>query len=313
MSTALNDVVCELYREFYNDKRQSTRLRNFKKNPFRNLLIWAWKLQKIYAGSYKLRNSINNFRATEKKFPGTKIAIYTAVTGGYDTIMEPIYVDDELDYYVFTDSEEVIRDTKKKGSAWKAIPIPEYVRKYTAPKQNRYIKMHPDEFLKLTGRKYDYSVYIDGCFRITCDIKPLVYSLMEDGRTIAIHKNGSWDCPYIEAALMSLRLVAQPEEIRRQMDFYRSEGFPEHFGSLENPVIIRKCHDEELQRVMHSWWEQVERFTYRDQLSLPYVLWKSGKDISYIFPLGDNVWKSPYFITYEHGHIRKYKKGEHNH
>ena len=306
MSTAINDVVLELYREFGNKTRQSTRLQNLRKNPLRVLAIWSWKLYKIYKGSYRLRRAENKFVPTTRKFPSTKIAVFTAITGGYDNLMEPIYVDDELDYYAFVDEKSAGLLTGGRGT-WKQIPIPSHLEGLSDAKKNRYVKMHPDEMLELTGKKYDYSVYIDGCFRITCDIKPLVYSLIEDGRTVAIHTNDSWDCAYTEAALMALRLVADPELIRRQMKFYRDEGFPEHFGSFENPVIIRKCGDTELQVIMESWWQQVERFTQRDQLSLPYALWKNHKDKSYVFPLGGNVWKSPYFITYEHGEVRNYK------
>ena len=167
-------------------------------------------------------------------------------------------------------------------------------------KKNRYIKLHPDEFLEFTGKKYDYSVYIDGSLRITCDIKPLVYSLIEDGRTIAIHDHSNLHSVYEESTLLKFLRKARSKDIDKQIDFYRSEGFPDNTGFFENTVLIRKCYDAELQGIMRDWWEQVERFTHRDQLSLPYVLWKNGKNASYVFSLGDNVWRNPYFLYYKH-------------
>lgn len=33
---------------------------------------------------------------------------------------------------------------------------------------------------------------------------------------------------------------------------------------------------------MEKWWEQIKNFSKRDQLSLSYVLWKTGYKIKYI-------------------------------
>ena len=164
-------------------------------------------------------------------------------------------------------------------------------------KQQRYLKLHPDEIIP---SKYDYTVYIDGSLRITCDIKPLVYSLIDSGKSIAIHDHYVRDCIYDEAQILYIVNKANEDELKKQVIFYKKEGMPEHFGLLETPVIIRKSNDPELKGIMNAWWEQIERFTHRDQLSLPYVLWKSGKGMEYVFSLGDNVWRNPYFLYYVH-------------
>ena len=36
---------------------------------------------------------------------GKKIAIYTCVTGGYDSIKEPVFINDKIDYFIFTDND----------------------------------------------------------------------------------------------------------------------------------------------------------------------------------------------------------------
>lgn len=145
------------------------------------------------------------------------------------------------------------------------------------------MKIHHDEMMELTGKKYDYCVYIDGTFRITCDIKPLVYSLIEDGRSIAIHEHCSRDCIYEEAESCMWLSKADAKGVNEQVKFYRKEGMPEHFGLHETGVIIRKCNDSKLNDIMHQWWLQIERFTHRDQLGLSYVLWKNGMKSSYIY------------------------------
>ena len=169
-------------------------------------------------------------------------------------------------------------------------------------KKQRYIKLHPDELLseENTGKKYDYTVYIDGNIRITCNIRPLIYSLAASGKSIAIHNHYVRDCIFDEAKTCYLCGMVSWHSMTEQMNAYKAEGMPKHFGLPETGVIIRKCNDPELQKIMHEWWLQIERYTHRDQLSLSYILWKNGLDMSYIFSLGNNIWKNPYFLTYPH-------------
>ena len=46
--------------------------------------------------------------------------------------------------------------------------------------------------------------------------------------------------------------------------------------------------------------EQVSKYTMRDQISFPYVLWKNGHSIDYIKSLGLNWRWNPRFILYPH-------------
>ena len=185
---------------------------------------------------------------------------------------------------------------------FRVLPVPESLSGLSNAKKNRYMKLHPDEVLSeaVTGKKYDYTIYIDSSMRITCDIKPLVYSLIASGKSIAVHNHRVRDCIYDEGQQIWIFGRLDRRSIWEQLDFYRSEGMPKHFGLLENTVLIRKSNDSQLQDIMHQWWQQIERFTHRDQLSLPYVLWKNGLDMSYIFSLGTNVWDNPYFLYYPH-------------
>jgi hypothetical protein len=59
------------------------------------------------------------------------------------------------------------------------------------------------------------------------------------------------------------------------MEHYRKQGFPENYGLAANRIIIRRK-SEELEKLMESWWEELNTFSRRDQLSLFYVIWKTG-------------------------------------
>lgn len=249
--------------------------------------------------------SFNVFKPTDKVFPDTKIAVYSVITGGYDSLKGHIYVDDELDYYLVTDiPASKISAMAKIGTMDRIniIPVPEHLEGLSSVKKQRYIKLHPDEVLSedMTGKKYDYTIYLDGSARITCDIKPLVYSLIDSGKSIAIHQHADVDCIYDEAQNCWIRGKAKWKDFREQMKSYRQEGMPRHFGLHETSVIIRKCNDPELHSVMDEWWRQIERYSHRDQLSLSYALWKNGLDMSYVFSLGNRVSRNTYFLGYPH-------------
>lgn len=53
-------------------------------------------------------------------------------------------------------------------------------------------------------------------------------------------------------------------------------------GLTENNVIYRKHKDPRCIKVMEDWWYMVENYSRRDQLSLFYVLWKNGEQMTYL-------------------------------
>jgi hypothetical protein len=85
--------------------------------------------------------------------------------------------------------------------------------------------------------------------------------------------------------------------IMEQVNHYRSHGYPEHNGLMAMGVIGRVCRDTELDAINERWWHENLRWTYQDQLSLPYVLWKLGK--SYV-PIDMYLWRNEYFSWIPH-------------
>lgn len=143
MSTDINNVVAELYRELMQQfttrmsevNNRPTRLQRLRRDPLL-LLRWPFRRAKRYY-EYKTNefyrtvmdniatwsdeySRFNDFTPTSKTFPDVKIAVYTSITGGYDDLRDPVYVDDELDYYVVTDNASVI--THRGGGAYMEEP-----------------------------------------------------------------------------------------------------------------------------------------------------------------------------------------------
>lgn len=145
------------------------------------------------------------------------------------------------------------------------------------------------------------SIYIDGNVTISRDIRPIIYSLIESQKKIALHKHSARDCIYDEGRIIWAQGRAKFKDILRQLWNYKREGFPRHFGLFENNIIIRFHNDPTCKTVMETWWYEFStNATKRDQLSFSYSLWKNNLSHNYVMPMGDCSRNSPYFTVVNH-------------
>lgn len=284
-----NDDIFELYFSLLSQHESKQLSIKKKLVPLMKFIITGYIFKRKEHN--KEINKYNEFEETKNSYSNLKLTVYTVVSGKYDIINRPIFKDDKIDYYIFTDQE------LPKNSPWKRITFKEAnIDNLTPLEQARYVKTHPHLFFA----DYDYSMFIDGNIQITCDIKPLFYSLHEKNKTIAIHEHQCRDCIYDEAKAIYILGKAKFFDIHKQISNYKKALFPEHYGLFETNVLIRKHNDSICMKIMEDWWNQIEMFTKRDQLSFTYVLWKNNLTKDYIFSLGNNSRKNPYFIVKNH-------------
>lgn len=235
------------------------------------------------------RNHLNSNRNTGCMFNPVfngKGAVYSAVTGNYDNIHEPEYIDETLDYYMFTDSEDV------SSKIWNIIKV-ENTDDLDPTRLARKIKILGSyDFLS----DYDYTIWCDGKVKIIGDVKKYISDYSE-GASIICFNHYFNDDIYQEAEHCISLKKDDPDIIKRQVERYRMEGFPEHYGIIESCFLIRDSHDELLERTMHDWWNEVRNGSKRDQLSFNYVCWKNGLmyDTSPLVSLKNDV-----VMVYEH-------------
>ena len=214
-----------------------------------------------------------------------KIAVYTCIVGHYDDLIEPFYVEPCVDYYVFTDMD------CPKTSVWKKIDITQFedYANLTPSQLNRKIKMMPFAYLP----DYDYSIYIDGNVEIVSSVSPLIAEM--GPHSFGVHYHRSRDCIYDEKERVLYLKKTDKEITKKQIKAYKKESFPHHYGLYENSILIRKHHDAETCHLMETWWKEYLKYPTRDQLSLPYVIWKTGYDRKSIHILGKNWFLNPRF------------------
>jgi len=191
--------------------------------------------------------------------------VYTAVFGNYDHV-PAVNPEWDCDFVCFTDNPELV------SPGWQVVMV--QLNGESPAQANRRYKMLPHKYLA----SYKCSLYVDGNIKIVADPSPLFEKYLGKG-VIAIPKHQDRNCAYAEARLCIKGGRVNKEITEQQMARYSADGFPEKFGMTENGIIFRRHHDKNVVAMMESWWEEYCNGGRRDQLSLPYLIWKHKIDV----------------------------------
>lgn len=243
--------------------------------------IAARKLQKSEEKRQNQRSVAEHAKIKPDYYSGERIAVYTVMFGGYDRIHEPVVIPDNVDFYLITDMDQI-----PGQSAWKLFddsPFKKYTYNLDVGIKNRWYKTHPHMLFP----DYHYSLYVDSSIKIITDVTEHINRI---GRTgICIHKHPQRDCVYDELYAVKCFEMDSMENLLRTEKMYEAKRFPKHYGLPETTVIARKHNEESVTAVMEHWWKYIERYSRRDQLSLPVVLREHGIRVNDVCGLGSNI------------------------
>ncbi len=260
------------------DMRVQEGRKTLERNPLEFYAI-RYGIQKAYKDTY--------YSVKNHMFRG-KGCIYCVITGNYDQLAEPQFINPELDYICFTDNKELASDV------WRIIQIDRFfdIEDLDKVRIARYIKIVGYQFLG----GYDYSIYVDGKVRIIENLLDYIEKYAKSSSLLC--------CPHYKCQSLYEEV---PEIIRQGLDDttvvenqikrYRNEGFPPTYQQIDSTCLVRSHLDKELDEVMKAWWFEVKNGSKRDQLSFTYVCWKKGYtyDISDVFSV-----ENKYFICTNH-------------
>lgn len=174
-------------------------------------------------------------------------AIYTCITNDYDKIRTPKFVNPQVDYILFTD------DPNLKHPFWDV--------RYIKDANQREIKILPHKFLP----EYEATLWVDGNMVMKGNMKEFFMSA-KDFITV---KHDKRDNIYDEGEAIIRMNKAKAKDVQKQLDFYRSKNFV--LKQLYATGLMFRRNNERVNEICNKWWEQVSKFTHRDQLALPYV------------------------------------------
>ena len=192
-----------------------------------------------------------------------KKVVYTAITGDYDELLTPTYLNDDWDYICFTDNENINSDV------WEIRKMED--SDLDKVKKARMYKILPHVFLP----EYEYSLWIDGNFRIINDMNEYIKKYANNNLMMCIiHPDR--DCVYDEADACIEQKKDSPEVILNQINRYKAENYPKKWGMIASGILFRKHNDPQVIKVMNTWWEELKYQSRRDQLSFNYACWKNN-------------------------------------
>lgn len=201
---------------------------------------------------------------------GKKIAVYTAIMGGFDSLQDPLIVTPGIDYICFTDNKKI------KSKVWQIRYIEN--KDIKSRKKAREIKLLPHIYLS----DYDYSIWVDGNIVILKNLQELIDNFILENKKISTFKHFERNCIYEEGVCCAYLKKDDPLSIYRQLAYCISENYPVNNGLAETNVLIREHSDSKVIEFMKEWWDSVNKRCIRDQLSFNLCAYKLKMEIDYI-------------------------------
>jgi len=196
-----------------------------------------------------------------------KKCVYTVIVNGYDSLKEPLIKSEGWDHICFTD-----KMFKHDSKIWKLRVFDK--GKLDKYKASRFPKINPHKFVQ----DYDYSVYIDGSMRILRDLNSFCEGLKWP--SFAIPRHYREKCLFNEIFMCIKKRKADANLLRSQLYQYRRDKMPFNFGLYACGLMLRNHNEIENINICERWWDEIMKYSHRDQIPLSYVLWKLDKKIT---------------------------------
>lgn len=208
------------------------------------------------------------------------IVLYSCILNNRDRLKEYEY-DDGFRKVLFTD------DPKIKAPTWEVRPP--IVKLKDPVRVSRYHKLHPFELFP----DCDYAIWLDMTHYPYKSLLPLITDCF-----LSVHQHHKRKSVQEESDVCAESKLDDPNIIKSQIRYYIKEGFPDNLGLYATSCLVMK-NDKDLKNLLELWWSEISKWSRRDQLSLPYCLWRLNL-IPNIIPGIERNGFSPYFKFKSH-------------
>ncbi|HVE28300.1 MAG TPA: glycosyltransferase domain-containing protein [Sporichthya sp.] len=198
------------------------------------------------------------------------ITVVTAAYGGYD-FTQPAPVHPEIASMVVTDSRDV--GEARLDAGWQEMciqPVPHVHPRLAA----KVPKCKPWDFwLSPT----ETVVWIDAAARIT-NVDRFVEAVKSVPMTQAMgqFKHPDRDDVMDEAVVSETMHKYRDQEVLSQARTYLWNGLPRHWGLWATGMIVYHPAAYDHEAFGNAWLAEQLSWTYQDQISEPYLLWRAG-------------------------------------
>lgn len=216
----------------------------------------------------------------------SKTIVYSAITGNHDDAAKSLLsslapAEQDVEYVLYTDNpvknsikvaDDCFQYQSPKGSiVWQIKPLV-WFHPLCKRRTARFCKINPHIFI---GEEATHTIWLDGTQVIKENVK-LVESLLPllKNNFVSTFKHPERICIYQELNACIKFRKDNKTLMQQQIADYRREGYPAYNGLVETSCVLRKQGEEAAEFNKH-WWAEIERNSYRDQLSFNYVAWKN--------------------------------------
>ena len=186
---------------------------------------------------------------------------YSVLFGDYDTPPK-ISTEEEFDFFMFTDQPERV------PKPWRAIYVNPSI--FGQQRTNRYFKC----LAHILFPKTQSCIYLDASFSL---LKPLTLFLQAyDKSRFALFRHPDRDDVTEEAEVCKRQGKDDSEVLDAQIERYRAVGLPSPSSCYNGGGLIRDLTDPTVISINEAWCDEITAGSVRDQISLPFVLWRFG-------------------------------------
>jgi hypothetical protein len=123
----------------------------------------------------------------------------------------------------------------------------------------------------------EWSIWLDNKSRLLADPATIIAALAgQPDAAFCAYPHFRRDCVYDEGQAVWENGLDDHRIVKERLRTYRAEGMPRHFGLIEGHFIIRRHNDPAVAAFGTLWFDHVCRYSRRDQISFPYLAWKTG-------------------------------------
>lgn len=196
-----------------------------------------------------------------------KIAVYTANFGRYDKMYNVIAPNsDGIDWVYFTDVR------RRSNAGWDVRVVN---RKFPNEprRESRWFWHHALDLFP----GYDVVIKHGAMCQLTIDPRKLLFPNQGIGTFRHPHRN----CLYEEAKACMAMKKGNTAKIAQQVRRYRADGYPVSNG-LYACMLFVKHNLPKVKKLEERWWAEIVKGSTREQIALPYLLWKMKMKIGIV-------------------------------
>ncbi len=196
------------------------------------------------------------------------LTVFTCIVGKTDTLKRPTVINPNVRYVCLSDQPQAV-------PPYQYVPIDaSTLGPRLLSRKLKILADHP------SLEQPDVVLWHDAAFRMDYEPIRLTTEALSDGIDMLAFRHPHRTQIEDEAAAIAKWGWVPLETLQRQVATYRAEGFRQDMISSTGFWLRRLT--PAVQAFSRFWWAEVERWGWRDQMSVDYAIWRTGVRLKYI-------------------------------